>query len=77
MSVITAALAGVGIAASILCPVAVGLSRAAWLRGVRRGYSNARRTYEQDVTETAAAILSKAMAGRPAAQLRTYPGGQA
>jgi hypothetical protein len=77
MSVITAALAGVGMAASILCPVAVALSRAAWLRGVRRGYSNARRTYEQDVTETAAAILSKAMAARPAAHLRTYPGGQA
>jgi hypothetical protein len=65
MSVITAALAGVGLAASILCPLAIGLSRVAWLRGVRRGYSNARRTYDQDVTETAAAILSRALAGRP------------
>jgi len=65
MSVITAALAGVGLAASILCPVAIALSRQAWLRGVRRGYSNARRTYDQDVTETAAAILSRALAGRP------------
>ena len=74
MSVITAALAGVGVAASILCPVAVALSRAAWLRGVRRGYSNARRTYEQDVTETAAVIIRKAMAARPAPHLGTYPG---
>lgn len=76
MSVITAALAGVGVAASILCPVAVGLSRAAWIRGVRRGYLNARRTYDQDVSETAAAILSKALAARQAPQLRTFPGAQ-
>ena len=65
MSVITAALAGVGVAASILCPVAVALSRKAWLRGLQRGYSNARRSYDQDVSETAAAILSRARAGRP------------
>ena len=65
MSVITAALAGVGVAASILCPVTVAMSRAAWIRGVRRGYSNARRTYDRDVTETATAILSRALAGRP------------
>jgi len=64
MSVMTAALAGVGVAASILCPVAVALSRAAWVRGVRRGYSNARRTYDQDVTETAAAMLSRALAAK-------------
>lgn len=65
MSVITAALAGVGVAASILCPVAVVLSRKAWLRGVQRGYLNARRTYDQDVSQTAAAILSRAMGSRP------------
>ncbi len=76
MSVIIAALAGVGVAASILCPVAVALSRAAWIRGVRRGYSNARRTYDQDVSETAAAILSRALAGRPGPHLRTFPGGR-
>lgn len=76
MSVITAALAGIGVAASILCPAAIALSRAAWNRGVRRGYSNARRTYDRDVTETAAAILTKALAARPAPQLRTFPGGQ-
>ena len=76
MSVITAAVAGVGVAASILCPVAVALSRAAWIRGVRRGYSNARRTYDQDVTETAAAILSRGLAGRPGPHLWTFPSGQ-
>ena len=65
MSVITAALAGVGAAASILCPVTVALSRKAWLRGVQRGYLNARSTYDQDVSQTAAAILSRAMGGRP------------
>lgn len=66
MSVITAALAGVGVAASVLCPVAVALSRAAWLRGVRRGYSKARSTYDQDVMETATAIVSRALSTRPA-----------
>lgn len=66
MDVITAALAGVGVAASILCPVAVALSRAAWLRGVRRGYSKARSTYDQDVMETASAIVSRALGTRPA-----------
>ena len=76
MSVITAALAGVGVAASILCPVAVALSRAAWIRGVRLGYSNARRTYEQDVSETAAAILARGLAARPGLQLRIFPGNQ-
>ncbi len=76
MSVITAALAGVGVAASILCPVAAALSRAAWLRGVRRGYSKARSTYDQDVMETATAIVSRALGTRPAQPLRTYPGGQ-
>lgn len=65
MSVITAALAGVGVGASVLCPVAVALSRAAWLRGVQRGYMNARRTYDRDVSETAAAILSRALGSRP------------
>ena len=77
MSVITAALAGVGVAASVLCPVAVALSRAAWMRGMRQGYSKARRTYDQDVSETAAAILAKALASRPGPQLRTFPGNQA
>ena len=75
MSVILAALAGVGVAASVLCPVAVAMSRAAWLRGVRRGYSKARSTYDQDVTETAAAIVSRALGTRPAQQLRPFPGG--
>jgi hypothetical protein len=65
MSVITAALAGVGVGASILCPVAVALSRVAWLRGVHHGYLNARRTYDQDVSETAAAILGRALGSRP------------
>jgi hypothetical protein len=74
MSVITAALAGVGMAASILCPVAVALSRAAWLRGVRRGYSKARSSYDQDVMETAAAIVSRALAPRTAHDLRPHPG---
>ncbi|MGN6677890.1 MAG: hypothetical protein ACTHKL_08895 [Streptosporangiaceae bacterium] len=77
MSVITAALAGVGLAASILCPVAVALSRAAWMRGMRQGYSKARRTYDRDVSETAAAILAKALATRPGPQLRTFKGNQA
>jgi hypothetical protein len=77
MSVITAALAGGGLAASILCPVAAALSRAAWIRGMRQGYSKARRTYEQDVSETATAILAKALATRPNPQLRTFPGNQA
>ncbi len=76
MSVILAALAGVGVAASVLCPVAVAMSRAAWLRGVRRGYSKARSTYDQDVMETAAAIVSRALGTRPAQHLRTYPGGR-
>jgi hypothetical protein len=76
MSVITAALAGVGVAASILCPVAIALSRAAWLRGVRRGYSKARSTYDQDVMETAAAIVSRALNPRPAHDLRPSPGTQ-
>jgi hypothetical protein len=77
MSVITAALAGVGLGASLLCPVAVALTRAAWLRGMRQGYSKARRTYDRDVSETASAILAKALATRPNPQLRTYPGNQA
>jgi len=76
MSVITAALAGVGVAASILCPVAVALSRAAWIRGVRRGYSKARSTYDRDVMETAAAILSRGLAARPGPPLQTFPGSQ-
>ena len=75
MSVITAALAGVGVAASILCPVAVAMSRAAWLRGVRRGYSKARSTYDQDVMETASAIVSRALGPGPAKHLRANPGG--
>jgi hypothetical protein len=75
MSVFTAALAGIGLAASILCPVAVALSRAAWIRGVRRGYSKARLTYDRDVSETAAAIIARALA-RPGPQLRTFPGNQ-
>lgn len=66
MSVITAALAGVGVAASVLCPVAIALSRAAWIRGVRRGYSKARSSYDQDVMETASAIVSRALGTRPA-----------
>lgn len=77
MSVITAALAGVGLAASILCPVAVVLSRAAWLRGMRQGYSKARSTYDRDVSETAAAILARALATRPGPHLRTFPGNRA
>lgn len=77
MSVITAALAGVGLAASILCPVAVALSRAAWMRGMQQGYSKARRTYDRDVSETATAILAKALAARSSPQLRTHPGSQA
>ena len=76
MSVITAALAGIGVAASILCPAAVALSRAAWLRGVRRGYSKARSTYDRDVMETATAIISRGMAARPGPPLRTFPGSQ-
>jgi hypothetical protein len=76
MSVITAALAGVGVAASILCPVAVALSRAAWIRGMRRGYSKARSTYDRDVMETATAIISRGLAGRPGPALRTFPGSQ-
>jgi hypothetical protein len=74
MSVITAALAGVGVAASILCPVAVALSRAAWLRGVRRGYSKARSTYDEDVMETAAVIVSRALGRSTSPDLRPYPG---
>lgn len=74
MSVISAALAGVGVAASILCPVAVALSRLAWLRGMRRGYSKARSTYDQDVMETAAAIVSRALGPRTSPDLRPYPG---
>jgi len=77
MSVITAALAGVGLAASILCPVTVALSRAAWMHGMQQGYSKARRTYDRDVSETATAILAKAMAARPGPQLRTFPGNRA
>ena len=77
MSVITAALAGVGLAASVMCPVAVALSRAAWMRGMRQGYSKARRTYDQDVSETAAAILARATATRRGPQLRTFPGHEA
>ena len=75
MSVITAALAGVGVAASILCPVAAALSRAAWIRGMRRGYSKARSTYDRDVMETATAILSRGLAW-PGPTLRTFPGSQ-
>jgi len=77
MSVITAALAGVGVAASILCPVAAALSRDAWIRGMRQGYSRARRTYDRDVSETAVAILARAQAARPGPRLRTFPGNQA
>jgi len=73
MSVITAALAGGGVTASLMCPVAVALSRAAWIRGMRRGYSNARSTYDRDVSETASVIIAKALA-RPGGQLRTFPG---
>ena len=40
---------------------------------MRQGYSKARRTYDQDVSETAAAILAKALATRPGPQLRTFP----
>lgn len=77
MSVITAALAGVGVAASVMCPVAVALSRAAWMRGMRQGYYKARRHYDQDVSETAAAILARATATRRGPQLRPFPGNRA